>query len=89
MRTKKDKFEDLDQEWKDGICSMSPEEIKSRVADIALELETLLKAREDDADLQAKQLAAKEANAVYSEGKKGARLRIKYAKSILEAKGKD
>ena len=84
----KDPFSALDQEWKDGINSMSEEDIKKRVAEIALELDKLLEAKKQDEDLKEQLSAAKLAGQVYSDGRKGAQLRIRYAQTILEARGK-
>ena len=86
-RSKKNPFDSLDQEWKDLVSNMTVDEIKKKVAEIALELDTLMTAKKADQDLQDKVAAAKEAGAVYREGQKGAKLRINYANYILEAKG--
>lgn len=86
-KNKKGAFDDLDQEWKDLIANLTAPEIKVRVAEIALELDKLLKAQEEDQDLAEKKQAAKEANQVYADGKKGSRTRIRYCQDILEAKG--
>ena len=85
---KKDPFGDLDEEYKTGVQSMSDMEIKARVAEINLELQALLNAKEKDEDLQAKAIAHKEAGKVYRDGQKGAKLRTRYALYILEARGK-
>jgi hypothetical protein len=87
-RPKKNRFDDLPAEWKDAVDGMTPEEIKNRVAEVALELEKLMEAKKLDQDLADKVLAAKDAGAVYREGKKAAQLRISYAQQLLEARGK-
>lgn len=88
FKGEKDPYAELDSEWKDGIASMSDEDIKQRVADIALNYEELMKAKKNDEDLKQKVAEATEAGRVYKEGAKGSRLRIQYARMILEARGK-
>ncbi|NBT57365.1 hypothetical protein EBT16_01130 [bacterium] len=87
-RQKKNKFDDLDADFRSNVESLSDEEIKSRVAQIALDNELLLKAKEDDEDLKEKVQIAKEAGAVYREGVKMNRTKIQYAQMILESRGK-
>lgn len=84
----KDPFAELDTEWKDAVAQSNDDDIKKRVAEIALELEKLRAAKKLDTDYISKVNEAKEAGRVYKEGEKGARLRIQYARSILEARGK-
>jgi hypothetical protein len=87
-RQKKDPFDALEPEFKDAIAGMSIEDIKKRVAEIALTLSQLLEAKKADEDLQEKMAVAKMAGAVYREGQKMASLRIRYSQSIIEARGK-
>lgn len=87
-RPKSDPFAALDQEWKDLINNMKEDEIRNRVAEIALERETLLKAKKEDMDLKEKAIAYAEAGRVYKEGVKGAQVRIQYAQMVLESRGK-
>lgn len=87
-RQKKNKFDDLDADFKSGVENMSDEEVRARVAQIALDNEQLLKAKEDDEDLKEKVQIAKEAGAVYREGVRMNRTRIQYAQMILESRGK-
>lgn len=87
-RQKKNKFDDLDADFKSGVENMSDEDICARVAQIALDNEQLLKSKENDEDLKEKIQIAKEAGAVYREGVKMNRVRIQYAQMILESRGK-
>lgn len=87
-RQKKNKFDDLDADFKSVVENMSDEDIRDRVAQIALDTEELLKAKEDDEDLKEKVQVAKEAGAVYREGVKMNRVRIQYAQMILDSRGK-
>lgn len=88
-RTKKDKFSDLPADFKDMMNSMKNEEILDRVGQIALDMETLAQAKEDDQDLLEKVEIAKEASAVYRDGFKMGKLKLKYAKRVLEDRGID
>lgn len=87
-RQKKNKFEDLDADFKSNVESMNNEEIRNRVAQIALDTEDLLRAKKEDEDLKEKVTIAKEAGAVYRDGVKMNRIRIQYAQMILESRGK-
>jgi hypothetical protein len=85
---KKNKFDDLDAEYKSGVEGMSNDEIRSRVAEISLENERVQAAKADDQDLAEKGAAYQEAGRVYREAAKGAKLRVQFALSVLEARGK-
>lgn len=84
---KKGPFDDLPTDWKDAIAQSSPDEIKKRIAAIAIEQAELEKAKENDQDYQEKKAALSEAGAVYRDGKKGAKLRTAYALQVLKDKG--
>ena len=86
-RKSKDPFDALDNGVKDALTSMSIEEVKKRVAEIALDLDRLMEAKKADQDLAEKTEAAKFAGEVYREGSKDARLRIRYANVVLTARG--
>lgn len=85
---KKGKFDDLDSDYKTTIENMKDEEIRAKVAEISLENEQVQAAKALDFDLKEKAAAFQEAGKVYRESAKGAKLRIQYALSILEARGK-
>lgn len=87
-RPKKDPFSDLDEDYKTSVQAMSDVEIKARVAEINLELQALMNAKDEDKDLKEKGEAYKEAGRVYREGQKGAKLRTKFALSVLESRGR-
>lgn len=87
-RKKKEAFEDLDPEFKAAIDSASDAEIRNKVSVVAFEQQALMAAKEDDQDLKEKAEAAKEAGAIYKEGTKSNLLKIKYARSVLSARGK-
>lgn len=87
-RQKKDKFEDLDEDFKDDIASKSEEEIRKKISTVALNQVALLEARDLDEDLQQKKEAASVAGAVYREGTTMNKLRIEFCKQVLSDKGK-
>lgn len=84
---KKDAFELLEDEFKDSVQQMSPEDIKKRVAEIALAHSELMKAKKEDQDLLEKKEAYSLASTQYRESSKFSKLRIDYCKSILDNKG--
>lgn len=85
----KDKFEDLDEDFKNAVAGMDEAEIKNRIAKISLDQVTLMEAKALDADLKLKQEQSREAGAIYREGTKMNRLRIEFARRVLGDKGKD
>jgi hypothetical protein len=87
--SKKDPFDALDTDEKDKLAAMAPDDIKGYIARVAMDQENLLKARDEDQDLQEKKEAASEAGAIYKEGSKRNRLRTKYAMRCLGDKGGD
>lgn len=84
----KDKFAELDGEFKESVESMTDQEILDRVANISLENAQVQAKKKLDLDLKEKAATFAEAGAVYKESAKGAKLRIDYALSILEGRGK-
>lgn len=85
----KDKFDELDEDFRNGIASMSEAEIRERIAKISLDQAALMEAKEQDEDLKAKKEVAREAGAIYREGTKANKLRIGFARRVLGDKGKD
>ena len=85
---KKSPFSDLDQEFKDTIASMAEEEIRKRIAEVALNEHENRENKKKDMDLKEKLSAAKFAGAQYAEATKMNKLRIAYAHFILEGQGK-
>jgi len=85
---KKDPFEALDKEFKDAIEGMDETAIRARIAEVAIGQQQLMDAKENDLDLAEKAALAKEAGAIYSEGTKVNKLKIRFAKQMLESRGK-
>lgn len=84
----KSPFSDLDTEFKDNVANMSDEDIKRRVAEVAISEHENRASKKKDVDLQEKQAAAKYAGEQYAEATKMNKLRIAYAHFILESRGK-
>lgn len=84
----KDKFDGLEQEWRDAIMGMSVEDIKKRVAETALNQAELMRAKKEDQDLADKKESYSDATAVYREGTKANRLKIEFMKATLDGRGK-
>lgn len=85
---KKDPFDALDPEYKDSIEAMTVEEIRDRIASVSLAQVELMEARDTDEDYQRAKEEAREAGAVYREGTKANRLKIEFAKRVLQDRGK-
>ena len=88
-RQKKDKFEDLDVDFKDEAAAMDEAALRKTIAEVALRQVSLQIMKDLDQDLATKQEIAKEAGAVYREGTKRHKLQIEFMKRCLEDKGKD
>jgi hypothetical protein len=88
-RPKKNKFDDLDTDFKDSVAGMSEEQIRAKLAEVALNQAALMAAKSEDEDLKEKKAIAKEAGAQYSEGTKMNRLRTEFCRQVLGDKGKD
>ncbi len=85
-RKKKLEFEELDSEFKDTIASLSDEQIKQRMAEIAMNEQENQNAKKADTDLEEKIAQAKYAGEVYKEATKFNRLRTKYCCEIINAR---
>lgn len=86
-RPKKDKFEDLPEEFKNQINSSDRDAIKKIVAKVACDQVELMKAKKEDQQLEEAKLAYQDAGAVYKEGTKLNRTKIEYCKAVIDAKG--
>jgi hypothetical protein len=84
----KNPYSDLPEEFKDAIESGSDDELRRKVAEVAFAEQENQRMKADDADLAEKKAAAKMAGEQYSDATKMNRLKIKYAHSVLEARGK-
>lgn len=87
-RPKKDPFEDAPQEWKEMMEAASDSEIREEVARVAFNEAENRKLKSEDQQLQEAKAAAKEAGAQYAEATAANLSKIKYARSLLVARGK-
>lgn len=87
-KAKKGQFDDLDTEYKTNIEAATDDEIRSKISEVAMNESDNLEAKKNDEDLKAKKETAKFAGEGYAEASKFNKMRINYAKHILEARGK-
>jgi len=88
-RPKKERFADLDGDFKDIAAALNEAELRDRIANVSLDQEALMEDKSQDTDLEVKREAARDAGAIYREGTKMNKLRIAYLRQMLDAKGKD
>lgn len=86
-KVEKNPYEDVPEEWRESVESATTEEIKKKVAEVALAQAELMKAKKDDADLADRREQYKEAGAIYREGSKMNKCKIEYAKMVLDSRG--
>lgn len=85
---KKDKFADLDSEFKDAVASMTETEIRNKISTVALaQMEVEMKKKADQA-LQEAVEKAKIAAEGYKESTKMNKLRMKFCRRVLADQGK-
>ena len=87
-RKKKEQFADLDSDYQVLIQNMKDGEVRNKIAEVAMNQVELMKMKKEDQHLKEVQNTAKEAGAQYRDGSKMNRLRIEYARFILEGRGK-
>ncbi len=88
-REPKSKFEDLDKDYMTSIESATDDEIRAKIAQVALNNAALQEAKGEDQQLAELKEQVKEAGAIYREGAKANKLRIEYARYMLDSRGKD
>jgi len=88
-RLPKGEFDELDSEYKDGIASMTKEEINNRISEIAKAEAESQAAKKEDQELKEAKLKASVAGEGYRESTKLAKLRIKYCIQILKDRGQE
>jgi hypothetical protein len=87
-KMKKDKFDLLEQEWRDAVQGLDAIDIKKRVAETALNQAELMRAKKEDMDLQEKKESYSDASSVYREGTKMNKMKIEFMKMVLDGRGK-
>lgn len=79
----------LDEEFKENAEHMDEGELRDKIAQVTLNQAALEEAKLEDTDYESKRNAFQNAGAVYREGKKMNGLRLKFLRSMLEAKSKN
>ena len=87
FKAPKDPFADLPEEFRDAIDRADRDGIRKLIAQVALDQVELMDAQTKDMDYQSAKETAREAGAIYRDGTKANKLKIKYAKLVLEGKG--
>jgi|LauGreDrversion4_2_1035121.scaffolds.fasta_scaffold1708774_2 hypothetical protein len=87
MKAEKDPFANLDSDFKDAILQGEETAVRAAASKVALDQEELMSAKEGDEDLKQAMAAASVASAVYREGTKMNKLRIKFIRSVLKSRG--
>ena len=80
-------FENVPEEFKDAVLGMNVDEIKQRIAQVALDQVTLMTLKKEDMDLEQARNTYKEAGAQYREGSKMNRVKIEFCKMVIDSKG--
>jgi ppGpp synthetase/RelA/SpoT-type nucleotidyltranferase len=83
----KDPWAGLENEFRDATMQSSPDEIRKRITEAALNQVALMEARKVDGDLIACRHALQAAGASYVAGTKRNRLKIEFCKATLASKG--
>ena len=84
----KNPFKDLDQVFIDSVDHSTDSEINEKIVDSAKAASEYNRLREEDTVLQQAKETYKELDAPYKTDIKAANLRIRYAISVLKARGK-
>lgn len=85
----KDPYAEVPQEFRDTMMAADDKTINEKIAEIAKNNAALQEAKDQDQDLKDKKAAASEAGAVYREGAKACKQKIKYLRDILAGRGRD
>jgi hypothetical protein len=90
-RVKKDKdpYEGLNPEFKVAVEQGTDEEIRAKLAEVALDQQRLLDLQDKDTDYKQKKEALKIAGELYRDGKKQHKLKVKFAMRVLQSRGRD
>jgi hypothetical protein len=86
-KSDKDPFKDLDPEFRDAVAQSSPDQIRGRIAEVALYAHARQAAMEDDQDLAEKKAVVAEIQAPYKDDLKASKLKIKFMRRVLIDKG--
>jgi hypothetical protein len=87
-RAPKDPYEGLSPEWRAAVDGGTDEEIKAKLAEAALEFRQIEEDKASDGDYVAAKQRLSSAGAQYRERSKAVKLKCKFAKKVLESRGK-
>ena len=87
-RPKKDEFSDMDPELKEQLEGMDDTEVRRKVSEFALLRQAQKEMMKEDPEVIEATENLKLAKGPYNEAIKGAELNIKFAKQLLEARGR-
>lgn len=85
---KKDKFQDLDDDFKNSVAGMSEAAIRDKIAEVTLNQVEIEMAKKADQVLEAALEAAKIAGEGYKEAAKMNKLRVRFCRRVLSDQGK-
>lgn len=88
IKMAKNKFDDLDEEFKDAVAAMTEAQLRLKICEISLNQMEIEAAKKNDEDLKAAVEAAKTAGASYKEATKMNKLRAKFCRRVLADQGK-
>lgn len=85
--SKKNPFDTIPEDWREALESASEAQIRTKISEVALAEEENQDAKDDDQDLAAAKEQAKEAGAQYADATKSNRLKIRFARQLLQSRG--
>lgn len=81
------KLEQIDEEWRDSVAAMTPEQIKNVITEVSQNEAENQQSKEDDQDLESKHLAYQDASVGYKEATQMNKLKVRFALRVLSDKG--
>lgn len=84
---KKDKWDALPQEWRDGIAGAPNEKLDQEIRDAAMYDAALTEQQKNDQQLKEAKEAAKQAGEVYTQGKKICKLKVAFCRQLKKDRG--
>ncbi len=85
---KKNKYDDLPEDFKNGVDAATDEALIEKLGEISKNEELNRRCKEDDQDLQEKKAEYNAAGEGYKEATKANRLKTRYIYDLLRARGK-
>lgn len=85
----KDPYEGLNPEFKAAVEAGTDEEIRARLAEVALDQQRMLDLMDKDTDYKSKKEALKIAGEIYRDQKKQIKLKIKLCMRVLQSRGRN